>query len=304
MKAGKYLPSRQFGVIVASLALAAGLVYAAQAFTETHGHSALVADTSAPSAATATDWRESLASIQQASGISLPQAPDQNTVDALLQSVKSSNITDTISRSLLVNLTNAAGQGLGGDAPTQNQLLQDALSRIQTPTPKNPYTADDLAVVADSATAMRAYANSLATIVIDAGQNNNDYADTLIAIDAATTQNSDAGLKTLSRTQAHYEKIAASIAALPVPRTLEPFHLQLVKNFSEIASLYPAIEAMISDPVAGLAAIQQYNTLTAQTGTVFINIAQAFSKNDILFTKDEPGALWASFLQEQGTLNE
>jgi hypothetical protein len=43
----------------------------------------------------------------------------------------------------------------------------------------------------------------------------------------------------------------------------------------------------------GLAGLKLFQSLTEETGRLFINIAQAFNKNGILFTEGEPGKAWA-----------
>ncbi|MBY0294284.1 hypothetical protein K2Q08_03060 [Patescibacteria group bacterium] len=238
-----------------------------------------------------------MAAVQDSSGISLPPAPDQNTVEALLQAAQSNNLTDSISRSLFVNLVNAKGQGLGGDIPTQEQLVSQALSQLPASTGVKTYATADLTVIDNSPASLRAYGNAVMRILID--NSNNEYAKTMVVIDAATTQNDASQLELLKTIQKTYVRIGSALAEVPAPKMLAPFHLQLVNDYANMVTAYDGMQSLIGDPLGGVAAIQQYRTLTQDAGQMFINIAQTFDKNDIIFDKNEPGATWAILLQSQ-----
>lgn len=299
MRASRYLPSRQFSLIAISLLLSGGLVYAADAVTAPARYSGVVVDTGQNTDSAQGDWQASLNTVQTASGASLPPAPDQDTVNGLLKAAQSENVTESLSRTLLVNLTNAKAQGLGSDIPTQNQLIASALAQLNAAAPKTAYTRADLSVVAGTSAQMHTYGNALAVLIAKDSGTHNDYGNTMIAVDAATTANDPSPLQGLGTIQKHYQTLAKDLAALPVPETLAPFHLQLVNDFTKIAATYSGFQSLLSDPLQGLAALQQYNSLTSESARVFINIAQALDKNDILFNKDEPGALWGLLLSGQ-----
>lgn len=299
MDSGRYLPSTQFSLIAISLFLSAGLVFAAEHINKPPTSSIFSANTTTAGniPAAAGDWKASLASVQENSGISLPDAPDQNTVEALLQAAQTNNLTDSVSRSLFVNLVNAKGQGLGSDIPTQDQIITQALSQVPASVGTKIYTAEDFTLTDNSPASLRAYGNAVMSVFID--NSNNEYAKTLVIIDAVTTKNDGAQLELLKPIQKTYKTIAGELVAVPVPKMLEPFHLQLVNDFENIATTYDKFEALVGDPLNGIAAIQQYRALTQDAGQMFINIAQNFDKNDIIFSKDELGAAWAILLQSQ-----
>jgi hypothetical protein len=295
----RLLPTRQFSLLVFSLFLSAGLVYAADRVTHPTAHNTVEVDTTKNLAAYAdtANWQAALESVQQSSGISLPDAPDQNTIQGLLQAAKNSNLTDTVSRSLFVNLVNVKGQGLGSDIPTQDQLVQSALSQIDATVPAKTYTAADIETVGNSAAELKAYGN--ATMAVFLTNSDQEFAKTLAIIDAVTTSDDATKLDLLQPIRKKYEKITKELAAIPAPKTLQPFHLELVNDYATITATYDAMHALITDPLGGLAAIQQYRKLTQDAGQMFINIAQSLDKNGILFNKDEPGATWGQLLQTQ-----
>src|SRR5262249_2890777 len=155
----RYLPSKQFSLIAVSLFLSAGLVFAADYVTGPSSHNSLFVDmqANAQKPAAAGSWQDALAAGQDNSGLSLPPVPDQNTVDALLQAAQSNNLTQSISRSLLVNLVSAKGQGLGSDIPTQNELVAQALAQVPASADKKTYYAEDLTLSDNSSASLHAY---------------------------------------------------------------------------------------------------------------------------------------------------
>lgn len=296
MNPGRYLPSRQFSLIAISLFVSLGLVFVADKVTHPAQQGTIAVDTQTAAAPNSVpDWQTSLDSVQKDSGISLPPPPDQSTVDALLQSAQSNNITETVSRSLLVNLANAKGQGMGDDIPTQTNIVNQALSQIPSSTGVQTYTADDLTITDNSTASLHAYGNAVMDILIH--NSDQEYAKTLVIIDAMTTQSDDGQVALLDPIQKKYTLIANELLGVPVPKNLEPFHLQLVNDYTKLAKTYEGLKTLVSDPLNGISSIQQYRTLTQDAGQMFINIAQTFNKNDIIFTKDELGATWAALLQ-------
>jgi hypothetical protein len=295
----RYLPSKQFSVIVVSLLLSAGLVYAADFVTASHPPASIAvsAEQQPGNDVAAADWQASLASVQAQSGISLPSPSDPNTVDSLLQAAHSSNVTDTVSKTLFVNLLNAKQQGLGDDIPTQDQLISNAASQINASASAKLYTLADLTTTDSSPTSLHTYGNAVMGML--SKNSNYEFAKTLLTVDDATTKNDPSGLASLKTYQETYVALVQALLATPVPTTLAPFHLAIINNYEKMVATYSGMESVLSDPIEGIAALQQYNAAGQDAYAMFINIAQAFDKNDILFTKDEPGAAWAALLQAQ-----
>lgn len=294
-----YLPSAQFTLIALSIALSAGLVYAAERVTapETPSIASVATDSISDDTASNAEWQATLSSIQGSGSGALPTPPDQNDVDALRKAAQSPNVTDSVSRTLLINLTNAKAQGLGGDIPTQNQLIEDALGQIVPSAAAKTYTKADLEIVADSSAAKRAYGNAIMAVL--AKHPGANMQNTLLVVGEATDGDNAAKLTALKPIEAEYRALTADLVATPVPQTLSPFHLELVNKFAALSATYPAMESTLTDPLRGLSALQEYRSLGAEATQVFINIAQALTKGDILWSKDEPGASWASLLSTQ-----
>lgn len=286
-----YLPSAKLVSIVFALALSVGLVYVADALTRPVAPPTIAVDYQA---ATDTDWEAALAAIQAQTASSSFAAPDPNFINNLLTAAQSQNITETVGRTLLINLSNAKSQGLGNDIPTQDQIVAVAAAQVSSAKNLQAHTLADLAVVATSPATLKAYGNGVMKIFNShqtAGQKN-----TYIAIGNAVDSGDASKLNPLPAIQADYAALTADLLALPVPQTLAPFHLIVINDFARITASYDDMRMMISDPLRGLAGFQQYESSISEATRVFTNIAGAFSKEGIIFNKDEPGVAWNVFV--------
>ncbi len=289
----RYLPSTQFALIVFSILLSGGLVLAAEHFTNPEaragsGPSQLVVGTQNNA-----DWLQTLREIQaENSAYSLPAPPDESAVQTLLNAAKTKNLTETVGRTLLVNLSDAKAQGLGDDIPTQNKLIANAAAQIEIERGATIYTSGDLSAVENTGENVHAYGNDVMALL--AAHPKASYYDTLLAIGYAADYQDPKKLESLSVTGEAYADLALALSKVAVPQTLAPLHLQVVNDFARIASLYPDMQAMIEDPLRGLGALQLYESLIQETARVFTNIAQQLSKNGILFNTSEPGSAWNS----------
>ena len=291
----KYLPSTQFIYMFSALALSALLVLGADFVTKPKTHASVVAEAGGSAPQQDPNWEATLYDIQAQQGVgSLPPAPDQNTVNALLQSAQSENITDSVGRSLLVNITNAKGQGLGDDIPTQTQLVNQAAALLKKDT-KPTYATSDLHIVPDSTSTTHAYANALMLTLAKNAADNKVYT-TLYAVGYAADHQSDVEWKKLNTVEKSYRALVLALVKMPVPQTMAPFHLGVVNDFAQMADTYPDIESLITDPLRGLAALQRYRTLGDETDRLFINIAQSIQKSGILFGGNEPGRVWSGLV--------
>ena len=295
MKLRRYLPSAQFILIAASVLVSGGLVYAAQVVTHPPQSTAAIQTDQTADATDAASWQAALDAIQAANASSSLAAPSQTMVDQFLNAAKSNNVTDTVARSMLINLANAKSQGLGDDVPTQDQIVSAAASQIAAAeTAPKTYTGTDLNVVASSPTNLRTFGNG----VIGALNAHPDASEqaTFLAIDEIVEGGDKTKTSTLGSIGAAYKSIASDMAKVPVPQTLVPLYLQAINNYEAIGTTYDSMSAVGSDAIRGLAGLQAYETLMDSNARVFTNVAMELNKDGILFTKDEPGNAWSSLL--------
>ncbi len=289
-----YLPSTQFIVILSSIALSGSLVVAAQHYTNQPSSSSLnpISQTNAVSTG---DWLAALHAIEGDNIKSVSDTDPSSTTEMLFAAAQSSNITDTVARTLLINLSQAKSQGLGSDIPTQEKLIEEAVARIQRERGTPSYTMDDLTVeVNNSKTAMKAYGN--AVINVFTAHPDANFSNTIFALGITLENGNPSKLADLEKVQKEYRALAKDLLGIPTPSSLSPLHLKAVNNISLMAETYDDMKLLFKDSLRGLAGFQLYQGLNNETARMFTSIAQQFAENGILFNKDEPGLTWGLFL--------
>ena len=296
MSIRRYFPSAQFTLLLGSLALAAGLVYAAETYTNPPPAPAQVAvDDSQTAASDNSNWEAALYAIQAENASSSFVAPSTNAVQQLLAAAQSPNVTDSIGRTLLVNLSNAQSQGLGDDIPTQNQIVAAAAAQVSgSLATTSSYSLSDLTIVPVSTSTLHAYGNAVMQ-TLDEYPNASEQA-TFLAIDEIVEGGDKSQAATLVSIGAAYKGAAAALLEVPVPQTLAPLDLEAVNNFLSVSATYEDMQTIGDDPVRGLEGLQNYESLMNTGASVFTNIAQELNNDGILFSKDEPGSAWSIFL--------
>lgn len=288
-----YLPSPQFTLIVVSVALSGLLVIGAQAYTSRHAPPSAVTAAAPLIQADDVAWQAALAQVQGSAGIEAPQGSDPQAVSKVYADAKNSNITASVGRTLLVGLTDAKTQGLGDDVPTQEKIIKAAQSLLPQAT-TSAYAAADLKVVPQTNAALKAYGNAFIATMIE--HPSASVQDTYLAMGYATDYNDAGKLESFPAMAKEYRALARELAALSVPQTLAPLHLQVVNDFLGMADTYADMQTVLKDPLRGVAGLKRYESLSDEATRVLTNIAQALGKSGILFNKDEPGSGWAVFL--------
>lgn len=277
--------------MVGSILLAAGLVYAADYVTSGSSAPAEVVSTTVPQVNS--DWQAALAQAQL-NEPQAPTAPDEGMVAKLNAGVQSSNLTQTLGKSLLINLTAAQQQGLGDDIPTQDKLIAQAANQIQTQSNAKVYTATNLTTVPQTKDSLHTYGNAIITTILKHPKAN--ATQTLLDVGYASDYQSQKTLDAMAATGLEYKALAEDLSKIPVPQTLVPMHLQVVNDFAQMAAVFPDIQMTLKDPLRGLAGIQVFQSHSGESVRVLTSIAQTLSKNAILFNAGEAGTSWSVFL--------
>lgn len=295
MSIASYLPSSKFAVMVGALVLSGSLVLGAQAVTHRPQGSFAQVQPADQTSAVSTDpnWQQTLDEIQASSGVSLPKTPDPQSVNALVASAKTDNLTDTVGRTLFIKLTDAKAQGLGGDAPTQDALIAQALAAAGTnSTPA--YTMADLTLVPQSKATLHAYGNDF----MSANFSHPDASAwaVMLAVGYAVDYGDPAKLAPLPAAAKAYGALAKDLAAIPVPDTLAPLHVKVINDFLAMRAAIADMQTVLSDPLRGMRGVQQFTSSSDEASRVLTTLSGTFGTNGILFTKDEPGAEWSAFV--------
>jgi hypothetical protein len=291
MNVVRYLPSAQFVVIVGSIALSGGLVIAAQQLTH-HSDTPSTLTPSQTIQPSNTDWLAALKEIE-GSSILATTTPDAATTNELLKAAKSSNVTDSVAHTLLVSLANAKSQGLGSDIPTQDKLVAEAAAQIEAERGAPAYTEDDVLASSDTAAAEKEYGNRIVEAIT--AHSTATYQSVILAVgNSGKAPSKD--IAALGDTQKEYVALAQAILKVPVPPKLIPLHLQIANNLAKMGSVLSDVRTLYADPLRALAGFQLFEGLNSEVARLFTNVGQRFAQDGILFTKDEPGDAWNSFL--------
>jgi hypothetical protein len=293
MRIKDILPSIRFTTVVGSISLAVLLVWGA--YVLTHTTPKPESTVAVGGVTTSSDWKQALTDIQAQNPLNkAPQAPSQDKVDAFLQAATSDNLTDTVARTILVNLSTAKAQGLGNDIPTQKSIVADATAKINQEHVGSTFEASDLTQSDNSKTSLKTYGNAFMAAVRAHPQAN--YGNTLYIVATSTATANPKRLKELEPISRDYAALAEDLANIHVPVTLLPLHLKVVNDLARISETLPDMEKFYTDPLRALGGLKVFDALNLETQRLLINIAQEFRQNGILFNADEPGAAWSTLV--------
>lgn len=295
MSLGTYLPSAQFTLVVISIVFAGGLVVIADYATAPQSYKKTLVATNSPTGIDSMNWKESLAAIQGKT--ELPEPLDTAVLENLRAEAKTDNLTGSVARNILLNLTEAKSQGLGSDFPTQERLIASAIAEATVDRGTPIYTSKDLTIVKESSESLTEYGNTLALVL--QAYPKTSVQETLIAVSTFIDKGTSNTLTPLETIEAEYEAMTNDLLRTPVPTSLAPFHLQVTNNIARITSLYIDFRTALKDPLRGIGALKLYQSLMQETGYLLTNTAQVLKDRSILFTSDEPGSVWSLLLTPQ-----
>ena len=289
MEIRSYLPSAQFTVLILAVALSGGLVWGAERLTRPPSYAVgIKADVLATEDSV---WRGQLLALASSTA---PEVPGD--VASLLEAAHTENLTESVGRTLLLNLSAAQAENMTNDENAQDDIVSAALREV-TASPRAAYATADLTLTADSETSLRAYGNGVITAV---GQHPAaSWGVVAQAAALAVDTNDPSHEKTLLAAAADYRALAKSLAELSVPQSLASLHLRMVNDFAAEGDACADIAAVLSDPLRGLRGFETYQALVNDVVTVFTTLRSVFSQNGILFTKDEPGYSWTLLQSSQ-----
>ena len=183
-------------------------------------------------------------------------------------------VTDKLSREMMTKLAELNSAGLTSDANTVNavmgQLAQDSLQNL--PTPKT-YSSSNIIITANSASAMKAYWNTLSYVLNTFSPKTNE----LEIAATAMNQGQTSALAKIDPIIVSYRTMLKQLLETPVPSNIAGYHLDLVNGLS--VSLYAAqsLRHIDSDPMQALAAMGLEQSALGDIGNAFVNIQHEYS---------------------------
>jgi hypothetical protein len=193
---------------------------------------------------------------------------------------------------LLKSVIEAKGRGAVG--PDKNQVITDTADFIKTNAIKDVVlTAQDINPVPSSPEAIRTYANTIASILIN---NNVPNAENELTIfrQAMDTQN-PAVLNKLDPLITSYKNMRDQTLATPVPQGFEKQHLDLVNVYQAIYAGISDMKLGFSDPAVALIRIKRYPDDARGLGNALTNIYTALLPHASLLMPNDPAYVLSEF---------
>lgn len=205
------------------------------------------------------------------------------------------NLTETVSRELASTYFNLRQEGGLESAQSQEAFIEDLITAATKRPTVVPHIFAELTLSGEDAADARAYGNGVMEIV--GGRYAVTYVDAYQILSDALAKGEDADRQKLSALAKAYENAGRDLLVLPVPRSLGDTHLAITNDFLLIAATLPEMGEPLTDPIKAIAAFKNYQDVLGELTTLFTKTARYFETSDILFSSEEKGKLWESFLK-------
>lgn len=185
-------------------------------------------------------------------------------------------LTDKIGRDFFMQYIQLKQAGLDGDTTAVGNVANNISGSLGDSLKPAVYSISDVKIITDSNAAAKGYAQSLSLILKN-----------IPTTDAAEIANSafDKGdmtlLKGIDPIITSYQSMRTALLALPAPRSVAQYHLDLINSVSKVLFNIQALRKLEIDPAQGLAALSVYVTAFQGVSNALNNIQSYFNLNGI-----------------------
>ena len=225
---------------------------------------------------------------------SLLSKENEQFLSDLLTEASSTNITDDISQRLFTQYAQALNKNGSADSQTQQAMVEDAIQHSKVPLRGNTYTSNDLTVVPDTKESIRAFANQ--AIAAIARHPNASLMNTIVVFGAAMDTADPRSAKAFPILEREYRDLAHEMLRIPVPKSYAPSYLQIVNAYEKGGASFEDMGYYDKDPVRALSGFANYVQVARISIDMLKVLAQNIASSGILFTKNEAGGVWQTFL--------
>lgn len=224
---------------------------------------------------------------------SLVNAADQKFILELLAQASSTNLTDDLSQTIFARYVEARGKGASGDLQAQAAVVEEAITNAEVSYRGDPYTMEELTVVADSPAATRTFANGSMRAIL-----NHPDASFMLAMQAFNRGMEGRGgaEKELRAIGYEYRLVAAEMAAVPVPQPYAKNYMLAINSFEIAGGAFDDMAHIGDDPIRAVVGLQNYNNMIGGGANIFIMLAHDLARAGLIFSAQEPGRSWAEFM--------
>ncbi len=184
-------------------------------------------------------------------------------------------------------------QGQNNLGLTTESLIAETKSRLEKTNRDVLYTQREITTIPDSPAAIRQYANTMASIVI----NNNvpNYDSELTILDRAMRAGSEEELKKLQPLATMYERLRNESLQTPVPASLAKQHLDLINVYHALFMGLTEMQLAFSDPVVALMRLQRFPDDATGLFNGFRNMYLSIEPYASQFQKDDPALVFVVY---------
>lgn len=162
----------------------------------------------------------------------------------------------------------------------QSQVIDKAYETAQI---KDRYTIFDITTFPDyEKDKVIQYGNAFASILID-----------YYATFAGVKQTDDATY--IATISAVFISFAEELSHIPTPAGVAQSHLAFINNTNRVGQAIQILNQADQDPIRALFVLQQYEQSGGEQTQLFVDIANYFRTNGILFDENTPGIMWHNF---------
>ena len=162
----------------------------------------------------------------------------------------------------------------------ETQIVDEAYNTAQI---KDRYTIFDITTFPDyEKEKIVQYGNTFASILLD-----------YYATFASIKKTDDATY--IATVSAVFISFAEELSHIPTPAGAAEAHLKFINNTNRVGQAIQILNVSDQDPVRAFFALQQYEQSGNEQTQLFVDIANYFRANGILFDDNTPGVMWHNF---------
>ena len=239
---------------------------------------------------TSTDWKKAfLETGTSSASFKTPiKVTPKATDDAL-------TATDKFGRGLFSQYVSLKQVGLNTDSAVVSSTISSLLAQSAASGDKpREYTSSDININPDtSVAALKQYGNITGSLFITNAPIKDDATLAL-----AGMQNKDPNYKEeLGANIVKYKVVLARLLAIPVPRSVRSYHLNLVNGASQMIYIASALQVSETDPMRAMSGLKMYSTAFPLVIQNMAMIRNALGSSGITYLPTEGGSFYKITIQ-------
>lgn len=211
--------------------------------------------------------------------------------DKFTESLSEGNKTENFTKDFLSSVLNSPESG-NLDETAKQKLRESVITSVTQDKLSDKYAISDLKIInVNSKESLRKFGNSSAEII---NRYTESFTENEIVVFQGIVQSQDTSrIEELNVYIEAYEKIINDLIKLETPSDISNLELKLINNFFKVSESIKNMKKLQQDPITSLTGVYQYLIEAKATYDNWNSINIFFTDKGIIFTKNEPGYLWA-----------